>query len=172
MDRRVAFDFDIEFTNGGGLQGQDFRLDVPGEDVTDAWIGDALVRDLRLLMVGDVRIPNRRVLEEPHKRGLEPAAVGGAAPAARRLVDLSHPIIEGMTTYPGLPGARDPPAPHPRGEHRPLRTRRDLRDRRHRRCAATPGRTSTARSTASPTGRISPSCRSSGSSTCRRCAST
>ena len=30
MDRRVAFDFDIEFTNGGGLQGQDFRLDVPG----------------------------------------------------------------------------------------------------------------------------------------------
>ena len=31
MDRRVAFDFDIEFTNGGGLQGQDFRLDVPGE---------------------------------------------------------------------------------------------------------------------------------------------
>ena len=42
MDRRVAFDFDIAFTNGGGLQGQDFRLDVPGEDVTDAWIGNAL----------------------------------------------------------------------------------------------------------------------------------
>ena len=103
MDRRVAFDFDIEFTNGGGLQGQDFRLDVPAEDVTDAWIGDALVRDLRLLMVGDVRIRNRRILEEPHKRGLEPAPSGGAAPAARRLVDLSHPIVEGMTTYPGLP---------------------------------------------------------------------
>ena len=103
MDRRVAFDFDIEFTNGGGLQGQDFRLDVPGEDVTDAWIGDALVRDLRLLMVGDVRIRNRRILEEPHKRGLERAASGGAAPGARRFVDLSHPIVEGMTTYPGLP---------------------------------------------------------------------
>ena len=103
MDRRVAFDFDIEFTNGGGLQGQDFRLDVPAEDVTDAWIGDALVRDLRLLMVGDVRIRNRRILEEPHKRGLEPAASDGSAPTPRRLVDLSHPIVEGMTTYPGLP---------------------------------------------------------------------
>ena len=29
MDRRVAFDFEIEFTNGGALQGHDFRLDVP-----------------------------------------------------------------------------------------------------------------------------------------------
>ena len=103
MDHRVAFDFEIEFTNGGGLQGHDFRLDVPAEDVTDAWIGDALVRDLRLLMVGDVRIRNRRIIEEPHKRGLEPAPSGGAAPTARRLVDLSHPIVEGMTTYPGLP---------------------------------------------------------------------
>ena len=81
MDRRVAFDFDIDFTNGGGLQGQDFRLDVPAEDVTDAWIGDALVRDLRLLMVGDVRIRNRRVLEEPHKRGLDAAPSGDATSA-------------------------------------------------------------------------------------------
>ena len=103
MDRRVAFDFEIEFTNGGGLQGRDFRLDVPAEDVTDEWIGDALVRDLRLLMVGGVRIRNRRILEEPHKRGLGSPSSGGTAPAARRLVDLSHPIVEGMTTYPGLP---------------------------------------------------------------------
>ena len=103
MDHRVAFDFEIEFTNGGGLQGHDFRLDVPGEDVTDEWIGDALVRDLRLLMVGDVRIRNRRIIEEPHKRGLERAPSGGASSPARHLVDLSHPIVEGMTTYPGLP---------------------------------------------------------------------
>ena len=103
MDHRVAFDFEIEFTNGGGLQGQDFRLDVPSEDVTDQWVADALVRDLRLLMVGEVRIRNRRVFEEPHKRGLEPAPSDGAASAARLVVDLSHPIVEGMTTYPGLP---------------------------------------------------------------------
>ena len=61
------------------------------------------MRDLRLLMVGEVRIRNRRILEEPHKRGLEPAPSDGAASAARLVVDLSHPIVEGMTTYPGLP---------------------------------------------------------------------
>jgi hypothetical protein len=30
-DKRVQFDFDIEFTNGGGLQGQGFRLDIEGD---------------------------------------------------------------------------------------------------------------------------------------------
>ena len=104
MDKRVAFDFEIEFTNGGSLRGQDFRLDIPGDDVSDEWIADAIVRDLRLLMVADVRIRNRRVFEESHKRGLA-EIVEGAVPASggRRLVDLSHPIAEGMTTYPGLP---------------------------------------------------------------------
>ena len=103
VDHRAAFDFDIDFTNSGGLQGQDFRLDVPGPDVTDEWIADAIVRDLRLLMVAHVRILNRRIIEEPHKRGLGPAAAGAIPVTGRRLVDLSHPIVEGMTTYPGLP---------------------------------------------------------------------
>ena len=103
MDERVEFDFEIEFTNGGALQGQEFRLDVPRADVSDTWLADALVRDLRLLMVGEVRIRNRRAIQEPHKRGLGPADAGAATSTARRLVDLSHPIEEGMTTYPGLP---------------------------------------------------------------------
>jgi arylformamidase len=103
MDQRVEFDFEIEFTNGGALQGQEFRLDVPSADVSDAWLADALVRDLRLLMVGDVRISNRQAIQEPHKRGLDAAGAGGARSTARRLVDLSHPIEQGMTTYPGLP---------------------------------------------------------------------
>jgi arylformamidase len=103
MDERVEFDFEIEFTNGGGLQGQDFRLDIPSADVSDAWIADALVRDLRLLMVGEVRIRNRRAIQEPHKRGFGRSDAGAAASTVRRLVDLSHPIEAGMTTYPGLP---------------------------------------------------------------------
>lgn len=108
MEYRAEFDFEIGFLNGGSVSGTGFRLDVPGEDVTDDWIADALVRDLRLLMVGEVRIANRRVFAEAHKRG--PAGEsGGASPdgagsgARRRLVDLSHPIVAGMTTYPGLP---------------------------------------------------------------------
>lgn len=35
MDKRVQFDFEIDFTNGGGLQGQDFRLDINGDDISD-----------------------------------------------------------------------------------------------------------------------------------------
>ncbi|MBI1877854.1 MAG: cyclase family protein [Chloroflexi bacterium] len=35
MDKRVKFDFEIDFTNGGGIQGQDFRLDIAGDDIAD-----------------------------------------------------------------------------------------------------------------------------------------
>jgi kynurenine formamidase len=103
MDQRVEFDFEIEFTNGGELEGHEFRLDVPDADVSDVWIADALVRDLRLLMVGGVRIRNRRIISEPHKRGFGAAETGASTNTGRRLVDLSHPIEAGMTTYPGLP---------------------------------------------------------------------
>ncbi len=65
---RVVFDFEIEFSNGGGLQGQDFRLDIEGDDIDDAALADYLVRDLRLLMVAQVRILRRRIIVEPHKR--------------------------------------------------------------------------------------------------------
>ena len=34
MEHRVEFDFEVTFTNGGGIQGQGFRLDIPGDDVT------------------------------------------------------------------------------------------------------------------------------------------
>lgn len=66
--KRVVFDFEIDFSNGGGLQGQDFRLDIEGEDIADAELADYIVSDMRLLMVGGVRILNKRVIEEAHKR--------------------------------------------------------------------------------------------------------
>jgi len=66
--KRVVFDFEIEFGNGGGLQGQGFRLDIVGNDIADDALADYLVRDLRLLMVGSVRILHKRIIAEPHKR--------------------------------------------------------------------------------------------------------
>ena len=66
--KRAVFDFEIDFSNGGGLQGQDFRLDIEGEDISDAELADYIVSDMRLLMVGGVRILNKRVIEEAHKR--------------------------------------------------------------------------------------------------------
>ncbi|WNH49608.1 cyclase [Stenotrophomonas aracearum] len=68
MEKRVCFDFEIDFSNGGGIQGQGFRLDIPGDDITDDALADYIVRDMRLLMVGEVRILNKQIIEEPHKR--------------------------------------------------------------------------------------------------------
>ncbi|MGA5690928.1 cyclase [Cytobacillus pseudoceanisediminis] len=68
MDKRVIFDFEIEFTNGGGLQGQDFRLDIDGDDITDEELAKYIVEDMRLLMVGEVRILNKKIIIEKHKR--------------------------------------------------------------------------------------------------------
>ena len=65
---RVLFDFEIEFSNGGGLQGQDFRLDVDGDDIDDEELADHVVRDMRLLMVSAVRILRNRIIVEAHRR--------------------------------------------------------------------------------------------------------
>jgi arylformamidase len=97
--RRVQFDLDIEFLNGGGLQGQQFRLDIDGDDIDDSTLAEYIVRDLRLLMVGQVRISNKQILIEPHKRPV--AAPSGVAQPT--LIDLSHTIEDGMITYKGLP---------------------------------------------------------------------
>ena len=67
-EKRVLFDFQIEFSNGGGLQGQDFRLDIDGDDIDDDALADHLVRDMRLLMVATVRILRKRIIVEAHKR--------------------------------------------------------------------------------------------------------
>ena len=90
MNHRVQFDFDIEFSNGGTLRGQDFRLDIAGDDIGERELADHLVADLRLLMVGAVRIRNKRIVAEAHKR-------------APRYIDLSHSIANGTLTHRGLP---------------------------------------------------------------------
>ena len=74
-DKRVVFDFEIDFVNGGGLQGQQFRLDIEGDDITDDELAAYIVRDMRLLMVGSVRILKKRIIEEQHKRAA-PASPG------------------------------------------------------------------------------------------------
>jgi hypothetical protein len=68
MEKRVVFDFALQFSNGGGLQGQGFRLDIDGETITDEDLAAYLIQDLRLLMVGKVDILNKRIIDEKHKR--------------------------------------------------------------------------------------------------------
>lgn len=101
IQNRVKFDFEIEFSNGGGIQGQDFRLDIERDEVSDREVADLIVRDLRLLMVAGVRIRNKEIIREPHKR---PESAPGERPReARAMIDLSHSIESGMVTYKGLP---------------------------------------------------------------------
>jgi arylformamidase len=98
MEKRVQFDFEIEFTNGGGIQGQGFRLDIAGDDITDQELADSLVRDMRLLMVEKVHIHTKTLLVEKHKRPLIDTGLG-----SEKFVDLSHSIEHGLVTYKGLP---------------------------------------------------------------------
>jgi kynurenine formamidase len=97
MNKRVKFDFEIDFTNGGGIQGQDFRLDIDGDDIEDKALADYLVKDMQLLMVGEVRILNKEIITEKHKR----KAINVQTDPS--YIDLSHIIYDGLVTYKGLP---------------------------------------------------------------------
>ncbi|GFE79498.1 hypothetical protein GCM10011487_14980 [Steroidobacter agaridevorans] len=100
--KRVQFDFEVEFLNGGGIQGQEFRLDIEGDDIDDSALAQYIVQDLRLLMVGRVTILNKTIIVEPHKRSR--ASTPGEDNASHAtLIDLSHTIEDGMITYKGLP---------------------------------------------------------------------
>jgi arylformamidase len=69
----VKFDFEVDFSNGGGLQGQGFRLDIEGEDISDEELARYIVEDMRLLMVQEVRILDKEIITERHKRVEDPS---------------------------------------------------------------------------------------------------
>ncbi len=98
MDKRVKFDFEIYFTNGGSIKGEDFRLDISGDNISDEELADYIVADLRLLMVGQTKILNKIIFEEQHKR--KPINENNKTDL---LIDLSHTIEHGLVTYKGLP---------------------------------------------------------------------
>ena len=98
MDKRVQFDFEIYFPNGGSIKGQDFRLDIAGDAITDKELAVYIVADLQSLMVGETKILNKKIIEETHKR--KPV---NTTTEKDILIDLSHTIENGLITYKGLP---------------------------------------------------------------------
>jgi arylformamidase len=98
MDKRVKFDFEIYFTNGGSIKGEDFRLDISGDTISDKELADYIITDMRLLMAGETKILNKEIFEEKHKR----KPVNNNA-ETKLLIDLSHTIENGLVTYKGLP---------------------------------------------------------------------
>jgi len=101
MDKRVKFDFEIYFTNGGSLKGKDFRLDIDENEISDASLADYIVADMRLLMVGKVNIMNKAIFSELHKR--KPISI---AKEPDFLIDLSHKVESGLAAYTGTYIAR------------------------------------------------------------------
>ncbi|MVM32178.1 cyclase family protein [Spirosoma sp. HMF4905] len=99
MQKRVKFDFEFYFTNGGSLKGEDFRLDIDGDTISDQELIDYVIADLRLLMVGQTRILNKEIITEAHKR----KPINNKGGQRNQLVDLSHTIEAGLVTYKGLP---------------------------------------------------------------------
>jgi arylformamidase len=72
-------------------------------------------------MVGSAQVHDLGVFAEPHKgtRGGPSDRPGAPETGRGRIVDLSHPIRDGLITYPGLPGP----------ELRPYLTREQSRER-------------------------------------------
>ena len=96
-EKRVRFDFEVDFSNGGGIQGQGFRLDIDGNDIDDEALATYIIRDMRLLMVGQVRILNKQIIEVPHKRAVTPSSPRETSDPPGRFIDLSHTITSGST---------------------------------------------------------------------------
>lgn len=98
MDKRVKFDFEIYFTNGGSIKGEDFKLDIWGDNISDKELAELVVTDLRLLMVGETKISNKQIFSGNHKRKPINEKI-----EKELLIDLSHTIENGLVTYKGLP---------------------------------------------------------------------
>jgi arylformamidase len=102
---RAELDFEITFANGGRLAGEGFRIDIDGPGLSDDELGAALIRDLGLLMADEVRISQRRIFPDRHKRVVPRTTPAAAFPSVHH-ADLSHVIKNGMVTVPGFPVPR------------------------------------------------------------------
>jgi hypothetical protein len=112
---RASLDAAISFSNGGDLTVHGFRIDLPSPDAGEAEMAALFIASLGLLMTDSVELSNVHVFAEPHKgtRGGPSDHRLGPTTTTGRLVELSHIIRAGMSTYPGLPApaiARGPPA--------------------------------------------------------------
>jgi kynurenine formamidase len=104
---RAEFDATVVFSNGGSLHTEGFRIDVPGPDTSKQEVAELFVKSLNLLMVDRVDMRQMRLFPEGHKGthgGPSDTTDRIVSASARTWVDLSHVIVVGMTTYPGLPG--------------------------------------------------------------------
>ena len=53
---RVKFDFRVDFTNGGYVEGREFLLDLEGDSVSEDKLKAMIVESMNLAKAGEVKI--------------------------------------------------------------------------------------------------------------------
>lgn len=59
---RVKFDFRVDFTNGGYVEGHDFLLDLEGDTVSEEDLKVMIVESMNLAKAGEVRIFKKEIV--------------------------------------------------------------------------------------------------------------
>lgn len=59
---RVKFDFRVDFTNGGYVEGHDFLLDLEGNTVSDDELKVMIVESMNLAKAGEVQIFKKEIV--------------------------------------------------------------------------------------------------------------
>jgi hypothetical protein len=69
---RVKFDFRVDFTNGGYVEGCDFLLDLEGNTVSDTALAGMIVESMNLAKAGEVQIFKKEIVRRgEHQDALE-----------------------------------------------------------------------------------------------------
>ena len=69
---RVKFDFRVDFTNGGYVEGHDFLLDLEGNTVSEADLKVMIVESMNLAKAGEVQIYKKEIVRRgEHKDAYE-----------------------------------------------------------------------------------------------------
>jgi hypothetical protein len=59
---RVKFDFRVDFTNGGYVEGRDFLLDLEGDVVSDDELKRMIVESMNLAKAGEVQLFKKEIV--------------------------------------------------------------------------------------------------------------
>jgi hypothetical protein len=59
---RVKFDFRVDFTNGGYVEGRDFLLDLEGDTVSEEDLKVMIVESMNLAKAGEVKIFKKEIV--------------------------------------------------------------------------------------------------------------
>ncbi len=71
---RVKFDFRVDFTNGGYVEGHDFLLDLEGNMVSDDDLKVMIVESMNLAKAGEVKIFKKEIVRRgEHQDAYKPS---------------------------------------------------------------------------------------------------